>query len=281
MSTIDWARLAVPQDDGYDTAVLLRLAAAADPPLRKPPFRRRGLAVFGPGGVTVSPGPERGLVSDHILPAPIDHPNLGIAAAHLEAWPGAYAQFRQLIDTVHPYTDPAQAAQGDWSLGSSSHSPAGQWGCIHVTVDDPLGLAQALIHETAHQKLHALGIEVGQPGRLITNDPAEGYHHPLLSSRQQPMTAVFHEQYTFVHVVALNLHMYQAAGSKAARQRILMLLARNVVRTEEGHEIVARHLTTDRDGTDFVGAFMAWAGWILTRGRATIDASGYGFMPRP
>jgi hypothetical protein len=277
LAPVNWERMAEPQADGYDTGVILGLAAAAGLRLRS--CAPRGFPRFGDGAVEIGPAPVRGLMSDAIAPAARDHPNLTAAAGYLRRWPAAHAQFQQLIDTVYPYSDPAQAAQGDWSLGSSSHSHSGQWGRVYVTVDDALGLAQALIHETAYQKLDGLGVHMKKADRLIVNDSAESYLHRHFTGRREPMTAVFHEQYTFIHVAALNLHMLAEADNERERQRILMLLARNTTRMEAGHDEIAGNIRTDRDGALFVDAFLKWSRNVLARGRAELDANGYGFAP--
>jgi HEXXH motif-containing protein len=276
---IDWGRMAEPQADGYDTDVILRLAEAAG--LRHPSAARRSGTGSCLGPVEIGAAPARGLMSDAIVPAAGDHPNLAAAAGYLGAWPAGYKQFERLIDTIYPYTDPAQAAQGDWSLGSSSHSYEKQWGTIYVTVDDAMGLAQGLIHEAAHQKLTALGVGVGKADRIIVNDPSERYAHPHLTGGRQPMTAVFHEQYTFIHVAALNLRMLAKAKEEHERQRILMLLARNITRMEAGHDELVGNIRTDREGTLFIDAFSAWSTTVLATGRAELDANGYGFAKIP
>jgi hypothetical protein len=62
------------------------------------------------------------MMTDRIVPARPDHPNLAAGAAFLARWPAAYTQFRRLVDTFYPYTDPQQASLGEGALGSSSHS---------------------------------------------------------------------------------------------------------------------------------------------------------------
>lgn len=276
---VEWRRMAAPQPDGYDTDVTLRLAENGVSPLRPLPYRPRpidGAATICGGMVAVRQAPELGLMTDRILPARIDHPNIAAGAAFLARWPEAYSQFRRLIDTVYPYTDPAQARQGEFALGSSSHSYEEDFGSILATVDNALGFAQALIHEMAHQKLRALGVSFEAADRLITNDPAERFDSPIRKDQTRPMTAVFHAQYSFIHVTALDLHMLAAAKDERERQCILMLLARNVPRMQAGHKEVAQYIRTDEAGHSFVDAFMEWSGNVLQRGQAELDASGYG-----
>jgi HEXXH motif-containing protein len=279
LAGVDWRRMAVPQEDGYDTDVTLRLAENGVSPSRPLPYRRRpidGAATICDGMVAVRQAPELGLMTDRIVPAQVDHPNIAAGAAFLARWPEAWQQFRRLMDTVYPYTDPEQARQGKWALGSSSHSYEEDFGSIHATVDNALGFAQALIHEMVHQKLRALGVSFEAADRLIANDPAERFDSPIRKDQTRPMTAVFHAQYSFIHVTALDLRMLAAAEGERERQCILMLLARNVPRMQEGHKEVARHIRTDEAGHSFVDAFMEWSGNVLQQGQAELDASGFG-----
>lgn len=249
---IDWQRMASPQYDGYDTAIALQMAQHS----RRP---TAGAVTFCEGHVAIRQAPELGLMTDRFVPAALDHPNLARAAVLLARWPAAYLQFQQLIDTVYPYTDHEQARMGPWALGSSSHSYEEDFGSIHATVDNALGLAQALIHEMSHQKLRALGIFMNKAQRLITSEPAP-----------------FHDQYSFMHVTALDLHMLPQAEDESERQSILMLLARNVPRMQAGYQQLAHTLQTDQFGKLFTDAFMVWSLAILNRGQSELDANGYG-----
>ncbi len=279
VETVDWARMAQPQDDGYDTEVTLQLAENGVTPLRPLPYRRRppdGAATFCDGAVAVRQAPVRGMMTDALLPARVDHPNIAAGGALLSRWPAAYRQFTRLIDTVYPYTDPEQARMGGQALGSSSHSYEEDFGSIHATVDDALGFAQALIHEMAHQKLRALGVSIENAERLITNSCSEVFESPIRKDRKRPMSAVVHAQYSFIHVTALDLYMLARANSRQERQLILMLLARNVPRMKSGYEELARHVKTDEAGRQFIDAFMRWSSDVLARGQAELDANGYG-----
>jgi HEXXH motif-containing protein len=278
LQSVDWPRMAAPNDDGYDTDIALRLAEHGSTPSRLP-YKRRpvdGAATFCDGTVAVRQAPERGLMSDKIVPAQLDHPNLAIGAAFLARWPAAYAQFARLVDTVYPYVDPAQASMGEAALGSSSHSYEDQFGSIHATVDNALGFAQAMIHEMAHQKLRALGVAVESADRLVANDPSERFDSPIRKDQTRPMTAVLHAQYSFIYVTALDLHMLAGADGERERQCILMLLARNVPRMQAGYQEVARNILTDEAGRLFVDAFMDWSRDVLQRGQAELDKNGYG-----
>jgi hypothetical protein len=59
LGTVDWSRMAEPQNDGYDTEMTLRLAEHGVTPLRTEPYRRRpvdGAATLCAGAVAIRPG---------------------------------------------------------------------------------------------------------------------------------------------------------------------------------------------------------------------------------
>jgi len=142
-------------------------------------------------------------------------------------------------------------------------------GSVHVTVDNAFGLAQALVHEMAHQKLRAMGVRRRGASRLLAG--GEG---------QAAAAAELHEQYSFLHVTALDLEMAAKAATEWERQCALMLLARNVPRMQEGHRRLARTAQPDAEGRVFLDAFRQWSEAVLEKGQAMLDANGYGF-PRP
>lgn len=277
--SIDWTRMAEPQADGYDTDMTLYLSENVITPLRPRVYQRRaieGTHAFCHDKVALRPAPERGLLSETIVPAELNHRHLEMGAALLARWPTVYSQFQRLIDTVYPYTDPEQTRLGKWALGSSSHSYEEEPGSVHSTIDDALGFAQALVHEMAHQKLRALGVSLDSAERLIVNDPSQLFKSPLHKDWLRPITAVFHDQYSFIYVTALDLEMFARSEEEWESQRILMLLARNVPRMEVGFDEIGRHIRTDAAGEQFFEAFMQWSRNVLLRGRQTLDANGYG-----
>jgi HEXXH motif-containing protein len=279
LETIDWARMAEPQDDQYDTRVTLAMATTRGSPLRPEPYVRRpseDLPTIEGTDVAIRYLDQPELAPPRFALAPPDHPNLPKAVAYLRRWTAAYEQFLALIDSVHPCVDPKiPPAMRDLASGSCSHSHEQWFGTVCVTIDDPIGCAQALVHEMAHQKLRALGVSVERAWRLVTNDPAELFPSPIRIGIARPMTAVLHAQYSFIHVVELDLRMLAGEGEPRARDHILQLLLRNVVRMEAGHETLARNVRTDADGARFIDAFLAWSRRAIENGFDTLDRNGY------
>ena len=284
MDEIDWSRMAVPQDDGYDTDVLLHMATTGPSLLRPQRYRRRPVgedpSLFD-GQVAVRNPPTGGLTEPKYAPASPSHPHLKQAEALLKTWPAVARQFARLVDTVQPWTD-TSASPEYWLMvpGSSSHSEEAEFGTIMVTIGSPIALAQAMVHEMAHHKLRALGISLLKASHLVINDPTQLHRSPIITNKRRPMTAVLHAQYSFIHVTALEIAIYEHdETSDEEKDRAIHLLARNVPRMEAGQEEIEAHIRTDADGAMFVGAFMTWSGHVLAKGRAILDAHGYGIPP--
>lgn len=265
---IDWTRLAFPQPDGYDAETALRLGADYKSALPIPYSEATATRRFACGGGTeIARIEQRDMAEPHFLPADIDHPNIGEALDLLDAWPEACQLAGQIVDVIQPLLDSNQQDTHPFFLhGSCSHAPESMCGAICATVEDPVGLAQAIVHEMAHIKLRLLGVHFEQADRLIVNPPDKLYPSPVKLGKQRPMTAVFHAEYSFIHVLQLDLRIFQVSADPIRRDKILQLAARNVVRMEYGLKTIERFIETDSDGTLFVGAFVAWA-------RRTIDAA--------
>ncbi|HEV7426510.1 MAG TPA: HEXXH motif-containing putative peptide modification protein [Thermoanaerobaculia bacterium] len=279
LDAIDWARMAEPQIDQYDTRMTLALATTSGSPLRPEPYVRRsstGLPTIAGTGVVVRYLDQRELAPPRFALAPPDHPNLSKALGYLRRWPEAYAQFLDLVDSVHPCVDPTISPEmRAVTSGSCSHSHEWWFGTVCVTVDSAIGCAQALVHEMAHQKLRALGVSVESAWRLVANDPSELFPSPIRIGVARPMTAVLHAQYSFIYIVELDLRMLAAENDPIVRDHILQLLMRNVMRMEAGYETLARNIRTDAAGECFLDAFLAWARRAIDAGYDALDANGY------
>lgn len=278
---IDWARLAYPQEDQYDSRIILELTGLCTSLRRPSLYTRRPIGhhptIFD-GAVAVRELPRSTLREPDFVLAPPNDPNLEAAARYVARWPQVYEQFKLLIDTVVPLYDASitPAERGE-VLGSCSDSDESQFGTLMATIEDPLGLAQAMVHEMTHQKLRALGISVEAAEHLIINDPNELYRSPLRHDCMRPMTAVFHAVYAFIHVVALDLRMIAPEEDPVVHERLVLLLARNVPRMQVGFKTIQDNLRTDSAGTEFCGVFMEWADGILTMGEQVLDEQGFGF----
>lgn len=254
---IDWARVAAPQPDGYDTEVLLA----------RMPRDRRGVHGDEPricaGRVAVRRcyGKVKGLVD-----APLDHPNIALAVGYLRLWPRGFEQFSRLMHAFHPFLDPERSAGEDaFLVGSHSHSAEDKPGTMWSTVNCALMLACNWVHELAHQKLFALGIGKESCTRWILNDPAQLYRSPVITDRQRPMTAVVHGVYAFSYVLALEMRAFQAEPEGPRRQAIAERLRRNSKRLVDGMEEIRTHVKLDSQGAVFFEALYGWWGELIRK----------------
>jgi HEXXH motif-containing protein len=146
---------------------------------------------------------------------------------------------------------------------------------VFVTVNHHVGLAEGIVHEMAHHKLRAIGVEMESSSRLLLNLPTEVYKSPIRYDCLRPMTAVLHAQYSYTYIAQFDLKILQQDGDMpralAIRERSLAVI---LPKLEHGLRTIASHARTDDDGARFVESFLAWCGRIIAAGYADLQASG-------
>ena len=260
---VAWARVAEPQEDGYDTRVAHALAKRElgwrAPALPAPPHAFDGRVALRPWRPDIPVNPL-------LRPGALEHANLRRAEACVKAvWPAVHQQFAELVAELAPMelNEPASDAH----MGSySGHSPAPPF-AIYTTCFDAFGTAESLVHELAHVKLRCLGVQVESSSRLIMNPPSELYRSPLRSYRR-PMTAVVHAFYSWLHITELEVRWADVEPPRA-----LMRLARNCVWIQAMAQEIQAHARTDEAGRHFLPPLFAWAERLWTRGRTLLKAA--------
>lgn len=271
---IAWERLAEPQEGGHDTEVLLRLADTRHPEHRA--ARAQALAAARvrvcEGQVAVRHVGDPCPRGPEYMHGPLDHPVLARALALLERWPAVARQLPQIVHTLSPMVETARP-QAVWPeiRGSASTSKARQFGVLWVTTQDPAATAQALVHELAHNKLFALGLDLESSNRIITNPVDRLYRSPIRTDCKRPMSAVFHAEYSFMHVTALDIAMLAGETDPAIRRYLATLLARNLERMEAGRQEIEAHVETDAEGARFIEGFLNWTRRVLAAGAAALE----------
>jgi ADP-heptose:LPS heptosyltransferase len=264
--SIDWSKLAQPREDQYDTDVTLWLASSTTSPARRQPYVRSHVgdspAVFD-GQVAIRyvyrHVPEFRFMQAKYPDAALDHPNIRLAAEHVRKWPAAFAQCQRLLEAIHPGTNPkVPPASNAIFRGSSSHSYEVFFGTLWSTVFCPIGMAQAIVHEMAHQKLRALGVSFESSTSIVGNSPSNLYVSPIIKTRLRPMTAVLHAEYSFVHVTALDIHVLKAERDRNRRETLSEVLQKNVSRIEEGYDTLREHFIPGEHGREFMEGFLYW-----------------------
>ena len=259
---VDWSRLAEPQVDEYDTNVVLRYAASAG---QVRPEDDDSPTVFS-GNVAVRSAKDCYKTDSDWKLALLDDPNLGYAVDMVECWSEVYRQFSRVVHTIHPFSEP-NLGGGSCSSHVEDHSGRIILGAINVTVFDPIGTSEALVHELAHQKLFALGVEFESSKRLVLNLPTELYPSPVREAKR-PMTAVVHATYAWYYIVNLQLKMIAAEYEKGIDPQVLHVFVhryfiRNVVSLKKGFDVVQRSVKCDEVGRDFFGGFFDWGSRLI------------------
>ncbi|MCB9766395.1 MAG: HEXXH motif domain-containing protein [Alphaproteobacteria bacterium] len=271
---LDWAALAVPDLDGEGARVARAMANTRS-------GRWSGETSMGPpqpgeptifdGQVAVRHARERCHQHPRYLNGDLHHPNIAAGEALVALWPEGYALVREAVDTFNPILD-AGIPEEAWgrARGSSSHFDKHRFGLMFATYYDPFGLAQAFVHEAAHQKLFGFGVRLDDADRILDHRPDELYESPVVLDRLRPMPAVLHAQYSFMHVTALNVTLFEQATSPEQREVARMFLTRNVERMTKGYHTLEAHARTDTVGEAFMRGFMGWSMGVLERGRALL-----------
>ena len=278
LDQVDWSRMAEPQEDQYDTKTTLYFAQNATSKYRKNLYVRRPLG----DSPTIF---DSQVAVRHITPecpysppmenGPIHHPNIAAGSELLLSWPVVYKQFQALVDSFHPLWDSELPYEVDPApLSSQSGAKEDLFGVVFATVEHPLTLAEALVHEMAHQKLHALGISIDSASRLIVNSPRELYESPIIRDRLRPMSAVFHAQYSFTYVTELDSRLVNYVQDDNERTSLLLLLSDNLPRIEHGLVTVQDNIITDASGALFVDGYISWAEKVIKTGNSILQRYG-------
>jgi hypothetical protein len=274
ITKIDWRRMAKPQPDGYDSQVTLE-CARQNGYVRRPPGVNRTVLH---GRIAVRPMEAETEVDNWCEQGPLDHPNLDRAVGFLERWPEGLHQFDQLMDTIYPIEKVrispeafpnTTTASSPILTGSASHSEARRFGSMYTTIYDPIGTAQAFVHETAHQKLRALGIGVESASRFLTKQPDKLLESPVRKDKLRPITAVLHATYSWLYITQFDVKLLSHALTEdpIVARLFCHYLRRNIPPLLQGVETFREHVgIEDEDARDFFNAIFEWANDVLTTG---------------
>jgi prolyl 4-hydroxylase len=268
---IDWRRMAEPQSDGYDTEMVLKIASSTTSDSRGQTYVRTPVghspAIFD-GHVAIRPVyhtlPEFQSLSATYPDAPLDHPNINAAEQYIRNWPAAFAQCQRLLEAIHPAIDPHMPLDSaEVYRGSLCHSYECLFGTLWATIFCSIGLAEAIVHEMAHQKLRVLGVSFESASALVGNDPTDLYVSPIIKERLRPMTAVLHAQYSYVYVTALDVRIFDAERDPYRREVLRSVLSRNLARIQEGYDTLRQHFKPGLHGLAFIEGLYHWTLTII------------------
>jgi HEXXH motif-containing protein len=146
------------------------------------------------------------------------------------------------------------------------------FGWIYVTADDPWGFAEGIVHEMAHWKLRALGVQFEDwTDLLLKHQPTELYASPVRKDKPRPMGAVLHAQYSYVHVAEMVRRMYEAAPYPTPADA--SWLAIQLARIKEGQGTLRAHARgTPGVGDMFLEGLDFWTTEVLSTGALALPA---------
>jgi hypothetical protein len=264
-SSIDWRRIAEPQVDQYDTLTVLEFA-------KRSGYSREGIGdspTFFDGQVAIREDRSTLHFPDCIFIEP-NHPNVTNGCDLLRLWKPVFRQFQLLIESVaivHYTPHPI-----DLVVGSICGSGNKGFGTIAASVNHHVGFAEALVHEMAHHKLRALGIQLEQAERIILNSPDQKFHSPIRYDCLRPMSAVLHAQYSYTYVSALDIKIINAAIDKKRDYIIAKSsLASNLPKLKFGLRSIKNNIILDTVGTSFFEGLIDWSNQIFRDGYAVLD----------
>jgi len=272
-STIDWRRIAEPQADQYDSLIALEFAKRAD-------YTREDIndsPTFFDGQVAIREDPST-LYFPDCVPIEPNHPNVTKGCDLLRLWQPVFKQFQLLIESVAiVYYTPHPT---DLVVGSICGSGNKGFGTIATTINHHVGFAEALVHEMAHHKLRALGVQFEEAERIILNSPDQKFRSPIRYDCLRPMAAVLHAQYSYTYVSALDIKIINAAIDCDRDYSIAEgSLATNLPKLDFGLQVIQENAILDNAGTNFLEGLINWSKQIFDDGYRILNE--FQIKPQP
>ncbi len=260
LSISDWKTIAIPRKDGSDTFIYRELIRQS--PLARVVPARKGEPTIFSGRVALRhlEWPEK--FEARFPPAALDHPNIARAEALVNLWPEVAEQFGELLDVMDPVRIQGVSNETNYP-GSNSHQPDAIIGAIWATIHNPILLAQAMVHEMAHNKLFALGLAFNQSSPLFLNSQEELYDSPIRLDIPRPLSAVFHGVYAFMHVLALDLILLEHDPENTF---VMGLTQKNARRLCRGLNLVEKCARWTPEGAVFFEEFSQWGRGLIRAG---------------
>lgn len=263
--SVDWKRIAEPQDDQYDSNIILQHAGGKN----KYASRDDEEKTFSFDG-KVAIIHDSDLMPSNCIAAPLDHPNIEKACNLIRLWPSAFIQCQLLLDFVSVFIDTQMPFSGTY--GSICGPGKRGFGSIVSTINSDIGFAEAIVHEMAHHKLMALGIQFESANQLFTNIPAQKFRSPIRFDCLRPIPAIFHAQYSYTYISALDVEIINAQEDNETNFRIAKnSLSVNIPKLEFGYKIIKEYADVDDHGADFLNGYFSWFSRVLKESYKIFD----------
>ena len=140
-----------------------------------------------------------------------------------------------------------------------SGSGRSEFGVVSSTVNSAVGFAGSLVHEMAHHKLRALGVQFETAERLILNPPDQKFRSPVRYDCLRPMSAILQGQYAFTYSAALCLEIIRPGEQPKRDRRIAeQALAVKLPKLVFGLQVLRKHAEVDAEGAAFLEGLYDW-----------------------
>jgi|HubBroStandDraft_6_1064221.scaffolds.fasta_scaffold00172_23 HEXXH motif-containing protein len=264
---VEWERLAEPQADNYDSVQVLELGLERGYTLQ----RAASPVMKFDGRVAVLP--NYSWDSRQFRPASIDDPTISVGCDIIHTWPSAFEQCRSLLSAIF-VSNTVGADARTW--GSYSGPGSCGFGSVCATVDHPVGFAEAIVHEMAHHKLRAIGVDFESASELLANPPGEVFPSPIRYDKLRPMSAVLHAEYSYTYIAALDIAAIRA-DNPMSEDIARFSLAKYLPKLDFGIRVLQESAVTDSAGARFLTAFSCWVEEVLAHGRKILSERGMSF----
>lgn len=166
-------------------------------------------------------------------------------------WPGALESFGDFVNVFWPL----DAARDPAARGSTSgHEVVDGARCCYVTIYDPFGCYEGLLHEWAHLRLLALGIGLEEhDGTYLDHELDERFVSPIRKDKLRPMSAVVHGILAWAFLTAGDLRL---AADHADDVRGVVKW--NTPKLEEGILVLTENARWTDAGSAFGDELIAW-----------------------
>jgi hypothetical protein len=258
---IDWSRIAKPQEDGYDVAVLNSMDAVQ--------FGWRKLEPTTPvtladGAIAVRPTRySMSMGSGATEALDLTQAWADDQTRYLSAWTAGYRALRGYMDELWPWW--SEHTGKGCSSGHHVMTDTLNMRAVYVTVNDPSRDAlRACTTRLAHVRLRTLGIQMEtHSGLLLTNRDDERYDSPVRFDVKRPMSAVLQGLYAWLMFVENDWQLRHAGVSPDSD--FVQYTCHNLPKIANGIREVKTYARTTDAGAAFLQGMYDWSDDLLTR----------------
>ena len=298
---IDWARVAKPQQDGYDSRIIAQFLFEKYGWIKKVPLTEfticdGNVAVVKDHSI-VTTEQERAYVKKSKVIDGMSRWNDNYATQldpFLRSWNDGHQMLGLFLDEFWPKF---AAFAGDGVRGSKSSTVMGGWSghyeisnsllditnpnnlgpitAVYVSINSLQGCAAGIYHEVGHARLEALGMNIEDHNKLLILNPSdELYESPIRRDRTRPMSAVIQAIYSWIMLSENDLQCANIPGNSTVSANYLIT---NLPKIEDGLQEIIKHVRCTSAGDKFMQGYVDWGYDVVARAR-TLCIQEFGEM---